>query len=82
MNRLEYAIVIATRNRPAALRLSIPRMLSQSRPPSQLIVVDSSDDHAASIEAVKDGVGNHPVELNIRHTVPSSSAQRNLGLNW
>jgi hypothetical protein len=36
--RIPYTIVIATRNRPAALRLSIPRMLTQSRLPSQLIV--------------------------------------------
>lgn len=79
---LDYAVVIATRNRPTALRLSIPRMLSQSRPPAQLIVVDSSDDHVATVEAVKDSVGNHQVELIIRHSAPSSSAQRNFGLTF
>ena len=52
MKRLDHSIVIATCNRPAALRLSIPRMLKQSRPPTQLIVIDSSDDHAAAVKAV------------------------------
>jgi len=79
---LDYAVVIATRNRPAALRLSIPRMLGQSRPPTQLIVVDSSDDHLTTVEAVKDSIGNHPVELTIRHCAPSLSAQRNFGLTF
>lgn len=80
--QLDYAVIIATRNRPAALRLSIPRILGQSRKPAQLIVVDSSDDHLATVEAVKDSVGNNPVELTIRHSEPNSSAQRNLGLTF
>lgn len=47
MNHLLYTIAIATRNRPDALSLSIPRMLEQSRPPAEIVVVDSSDDHEA-----------------------------------
>jgi len=80
MNRLDYAIVIATRNRPAALRLSIPRMLRQSRPPAQLIVVDASDDHEASAAAARDAAAGHEVELVVRRAEPSASAQRNLGV--
>jgi glycosyltransferase involved in cell wall biosynthesis len=80
MKLLEHSIVIATRNRPAALRLSIPRMLSQSRPPAQLIVVDSSDDHLATVAAVKESVGDHSVELTILHSERGLTRQRNLGL--
>ena len=43
---LGFDIVLATRNRPEALALSIPLMLSQSRQPGRLIVIDSSNDHA------------------------------------
>ncbi|MCU0779188.1 MAG: glycosyltransferase, partial [Akkermansiaceae bacterium] len=81
MKPLDHSIVIATRNRPAALRLSIPRMLSQARPPSQLIVVDSSDDHPATVAAVKESVGDHSVELTILQSERGLTRQRNLGLN-
>lgn len=42
--KLAYDVVIATRNRPGILSLSIPTHLSQSRPPERIIIVDSSDD--------------------------------------
>lgn len=80
MKRLEHSIVIATRNRPAALRLSIPRMLNQSRRPAQLIVVDSSDDHAATVAAVHESVGDDPVDLIILPAERGLTRQRNLGL--
>jgi glycosyltransferase involved in cell wall biosynthesis len=50
--RLDFDVVIATRNRPEALALSIPLILGQSRRPEKLIVIDSSDDHAPVAEAV------------------------------
>jgi glycosyltransferase involved in cell wall biosynthesis len=80
MNQLAYTIVIATRNRPAALRLSIPRMLAQSRPPAQLIVVDSSDDHAATVRAVKESVADHSVALTILQSERGLTLQRNASL--
>ena len=80
MNQLAYTIVIATRNRPAALRLSIPRMLAQSRPPAQLIVVDSSDDHQATVQAVKECVADQPVALTILQSDRGLTLQRNLSL--
>ena len=49
-------MVIATRNRPEALALSIPLILGQSRKPRKLIVIDSSDDHAPVAEAVAETV--------------------------
>lgn len=81
MNRSEYTIVIATRNRPAALRLSIPRMLAQSRPPSQLVVIDSSDDHAATAAAVEECAAGHPLDLVIREGERGLTRQRNAGLD-
>lgn len=80
MKRLDYSIVIATRNRPSALRLSVPRMLNQSRQPAQLIVVDSSDDHPATVAAVRESVGGHPVELIILPAERGLTRQRNLGI--
>lgn len=80
MKRLDYAVVIATRNRPAALRLSIPRILNQSRPPAQLIIVDSSDDHAATVAAVKESVGDHSVDLTILPSQRGLTRQRNASL--
>jgi glycosyltransferase involved in cell wall biosynthesis len=76
----KYSIVIATRNRPAALRLSIPRMLNQSRPPAQLLVVDSSDDHGATVAAVRKAVGSHPVDLSILAYERGLTRQRNASL--
>ena len=77
---LNYSIVIATRNRPAALRLSIPRMLTQTRLPSQLIVVDSSDDHEAVVEVVKACVEGHLIDWMIINSERGVTRQRNIGL--
>lgn len=75
-----YSIVIATRNRPEALRLSIPRMLSQSIAPSQLIVVDSSDDHKATIEAVNSACRDSELEPTVIKAARGLTKQRNCGL--
>lgn len=80
MKHLDYSVVIATRNRPSALRLSIPRMLQQSREPAQLIVIDSSDDHTETLEAVREAVNGHPVSLVVRHSERGLTLQRNAGL--
>lgn len=82
MTRLCYTIVIATRNRPAALRLSIPRMLAQSSPPAQLIVVDSSDDHPATVAAVKECADEHSVDLAILTSERGAARQRNAALGF
>jgi hypothetical protein len=80
MKQLCYTVVIATRNRPAALRASIPRILTQSRPPAQLIVVDSSHDHLATVAAVKESVGDHAVDLTILASERGLTRQRNASL--
>ena len=80
MKALAYTIVIATRNRPAALRLSIPRMLGQTRPPAQLIVVDSSDDHQATLSAVVESVDRFSVDLQVIKCERGLTLQRNASL--
>ncbi|MBV5338805.1 MAG: glycosyltransferase family 2 protein [Deltaproteobacteria bacterium] len=80
-----FDIVIATRNRPEALKLSIPYLLNnQDRLPEKFIIVDASDDHEA-VRKTLDGIKNNlhqVVEITlIKSAFASSSYQRNLGLD-
>lgn len=77
---LTYDVVMATRNRPEAVALSIPLILGQSRKPTQIVIVDSSDDGdpIAQIAARADGTDGIPVVY--LRSEPGSSFQRNLGL--
>ncbi len=77
---LTFDVVIATRNRPEALALSIPLILGQSRQPEKLIVIDSSDDHAPVAEAVAKATAGWDGEVIVEHTERGSALQRNLGL--
>jgi glycosyltransferase involved in cell wall biosynthesis len=78
--RLDFDVVIATRNRADALALSIPLLLGQSRVPRRLIVIDSSDDHAPVAAAVARATAGHPVEVIVEHGPPGAARQRNQGL--
>ena len=77
---LSFDIVIATRNRPEALALSIPLMLGQSRRPEKLIVIDSSDDHAPVAEAVAQATAGWDGTVIVEHSGKGLPYQRNLGL--
>jgi glycosyltransferase involved in cell wall biosynthesis len=77
---MDYDVVIATRNRAEVLKISIPLIFNQSRPLRKLIIVDSSDNHKAVKQNVTEIVGNAPIKLEILHTKPNSSQQRNLGV--
>ncbi|MFC1738366.1 glycosyltransferase family 2 protein [Planctomycetota bacterium] len=79
---MDYDVVIATRNRTEALKLSIPLILTQERPPKKLIIVDASDDHQLICKTVKEAVGACPVELAILNSQPNSAGQRNIGLKY
>lgn len=79
---MDYDVVIATRNRPEALKLSIPLILTQERPPKKLIIVDASDDHQLICKTVKEALGACPVELVILNSQPNSARQRNIGLKY
>lgn len=75
-----YDVVIATRNRPDVLRVSIPLLLEQSVPPSQLIVIDSSDDHRPVRDAVLAATARARIPVVVEHAAPSAAAQRNRGV--
>lgn len=82
MNQLPYTIAIATRNRLDALKLSIPRMLEQSRPPSQLVVVDSSDEHEPVRELVHRLTRSSSIETTVVHGEKGIALQRNKALTF
>lgn len=79
-NPLTYDVVIATRNRPDALSLSIPRILSETRPPARLIVSDSSDDHDEICRAVEEASAGTGAEIEVIQSDPGLPLQRNVGL--
>jgi glycosyltransferase involved in cell wall biosynthesis len=80
---MDFDIVIATRNRQDILKLSLATMLSQARLPARLIVVDSSDDHAATSKTVKNAVDSDRAKLDVQVIFSAqrgTSHQRNIGL--
>jgi len=80
MKKLEYSIAIATRNRLKALSLSIPRMLKQTRPPSQIVVVDSSDDHEPVRSLVHELTKHTDIPTTIVQSEKGLTRQRNRAL--
>lgn len=77
---LSYDVVMATRNRPEAVALSLPLILRQTRPPARIVIVDSSDD-PAPIEALAGeaaAAGICPVDY--LTSARGSTLQRNLGI--
>ena len=77
---LEYDVLIATRNRMQALRLSVPLILTQTKLPSQLIIVDAGDDYDTLSDEIKKMVCESPVELKLLKSQVGSAHQRNVGL--
>ncbi len=77
---MDYDVVIATRNRLEALKLSIPLILKQERPPHKLIIVDASDDYETVRETVIETVAKSTCNLKILHCKPNLPYQRNRGL--
>ncbi len=78
---LDYAIVIATRNRLEALGASLPLMLGQSRRPARIHVVDRSDDHAAVVALVQGIASTADIPLTIEWGEAANLPfQRNQGL--
>lgn len=77
---IPYSIAIATRNRVDALKLSIPRMLNQSRPPDQIVVVDSSDDHSIIRKIVDEATKDSGVQTTVIEWERGITKQRNRAL--
>ncbi|MEP2473686.1 glycosyltransferase family 2 protein [Roseobacter sp.] len=77
---LTWDAVIATRNRPEALALSIPLLLKQTRLPQKIIVIDSSDDHAPIRQIVTECTQGWDGEVIVHQSGPGLPYQRNRGL--
>ncbi|RFA29328.1 hypothetical protein CAI21_09655 [Alkalilimnicola ehrlichii] len=75
-----YDAVVATCNRPEALRMSLPLLVSQTKPPQRLIVVDSSDDHQAVCDTVGQAVIGFNGQTEIIRSKRGLTYQRNVGL--
>jgi GT2 family glycosyltransferase len=78
---LEYAIVVATRNRYDMLTVSFPRFVEQSRPAARIVVVDRSDDHDAVRRLCESFRSRSDVPIDVIHGSEANlPAQRNQGL--
>lgn len=77
---MDFDILIPTRNRLPVLKVSLPLMLSQSRPPRRLIVVDSSDDHNEVAKTVESIASQYNIELRVIQSEAGIAFQRNIGL--
>jgi len=76
---VNYDVVIATKNRPEALKISVPLILGQKVLPAKLIVVDCSDDHVL-IRKTVEALVRDTVPLTVVHAEPNLPQQRNTGL--
>jgi glycosyltransferase involved in cell wall biosynthesis len=79
---MDYDVVIATRNRPEILRISVPLILRQKRPPRSVIIVDASDDHEQIRRTVTGTASDFLTKVKILHSQPNSALQRNIGLKY
>ncbi len=80
--KLSYEIVIATRNRAAALRMSLPLMAAQSVKPDRILVIDASDDHLDTVRAVDESLVDSGIVYSVlRANRMGITPQRNQGLD-
>lgn len=78
---LDYAVVVATRNRQDILGTALRTFASQSRPPARIVVVDRSDDHAAVARIVSDVAANTTIPVSVHYGEAANlPLQRNQGL--
>ncbi|MEM6756826.1 MAG: glycosyltransferase family 2 protein [Planctomycetota bacterium] len=82
--RLTWSLVIATRNRVDTLPTTVHFALRQTRPPIDVVVVDSSDaskfaEGAAAVSAAVESSGLAVDLTHDRWVHPSTTAQRNRG---
>lgn len=80
--RLSYDVVMATRNRTDAVALSLPLLVAQTRPPVQIVVVDSSDDQAPIAAIVADVAETAPMPVRLVRAAAGLTHQRNVGLTY
>jgi peptidoglycan/xylan/chitin deacetylase (PgdA/CDA1 family)/glycosyltransferase involved in cell wall biosynthesis len=78
--RLTYSAVIPTKDRHGFAVAAIERLLRQTRLPAQIVVVDASTPGLEVPRDVFERARERGVELLVRHHPPSTSAQRNFGV--
>jgi len=72
--------VIATKDRPERLEAVIGTLIDQDQRPERVVIVDASAPRLELPGPVADRARRWGVELNVVHGRPSTSAQRNLGV--
>jgi glycosyltransferase involved in cell wall biosynthesis len=78
---LDYAVVVATRNRQDILRTSLETFAGQTRPPARIIVIDRSDDHDAIRDIVASMAAESPVPFEVHYgDAANLPLQRNQGI--
>ncbi len=77
---MDYSVVVPTRNRLDALRLSLPLLLAQTRPPLEIIVVDSTEAPEPIRAIVEEVAAGTTVPVTYLHSAAGASLQRNVGL--
>lgn len=78
---MEYDVVIATLNRVQALKMSLPLLAEQTHKPSQIIIVDATDDHESIKKQILEITQSCGLEVTIiRSSKKNLPHQRNLGL--
>jgi glycosyltransferase involved in cell wall biosynthesis len=80
MARLTYDVVIATRNRPEAVALSLPLLLTQTRLAAQIFIVDSSDDPGPINALATTFARQTDIPVHYMRAAAGLTLQRNVGL--
>lgn len=81
---MDWSLLIATLNRRDALVRSLTHAVQQSHPPSEVVVIDTSDDWQDTYQFVKDQIFSTYPEINLIYKsspIRSSATQRNEGLD-
>jgi glycosyltransferase involved in cell wall biosynthesis len=81
---LTWALAIATYNRPEALRRSVLCALEQTRPPCEIIIVDSSPSQPSSQQDIQDLVLQSGANVRVhylRSPIAQQTIQRNLAID-
>lgn len=81
MSMLEYDVVMCTRDRLAALKLSLPLVLQQSSPPRSIIIVDASSDPGITSE-IGTLLSGSTVPWRVVRSPANLPLQRNIGLEY
>jgi glycosyltransferase involved in cell wall biosynthesis len=74
-----HSVLVCTRNRPADLAACLRSVGAQRRPPTEVVVVDASDDDA-SARVVAAWAADAAIAAHVLRTAPGLTRQRNLGL--